>query len=360
MSLSLEHIYSMLTVASSVIILTLGFLLSKIRLDRFQELRKVRWYLSLSYFILGLTSLVTYAMGENGLDQALLLLTTIGVASFQSLLFTIVHVVLLRVRSIGRMQVLGHLGGIALMVAILFILNFNGLVSESVLIIAAIVMYLAQQVYYVSRFDKNFQDVLQRKDRLNEKGEVQLRSVQYSFYGALSVGLFSLLAAVGGLVLYIVFIIVYTAFYVNMVIMVYNSRFVSVSSCVQPEVEPVVLEPEPLKEENFEVKEKIDRWVEDKGYLQNDLSVDEMAALLGTDRRTLRNFFRTQIKTDFRTWRAQLRIEEAKKLLLSHPDTPVSQIGEMVGYNHRSNFFTQFTKITGENPTVWREEHLQH
>ena len=342
-----------------MIILTLGFLLSKIRLDQFQELRKVRFYLSLSYFILGFSGLITYFMGTDALEQALLLLITVGVASFQSLLFSLVHVVLLRATAIKRTEVIKQLSVIGLTVLILFILHFNGLVSDSVLIISAIVLYLGQQIFYVSKFDSQYQDVVSKKDLLTEKGEVQVRSVRLSFYGALCVGLFSLLAAVGGLFLYVVFIVLYTLFYTYMVVTVYNSRFVSVSSCIAPK--PVTIAEEDCsagEEEYKEVKEKLERWVAEKGYLQNDLSVDEMAALLETDRRTLRNYFRTQIKTDFRTWRAQLRIEEAKRLLISHPDSPVSQIGEMVGYNHRSNFFTQFTKITGENPTVWREEHL--
>jgi transcriptional regulator GlxA family with amidase domain len=58
------------------------------------------------------------------------------------------------------------------------------------------------------------------------------------------------------------------------------------------------------------------------------------------------------------SWRKDLRIREARHLLLDYPDLPVSVIGEMAGIVDKSNFKRQFCQATGMTPRRWREKHL--
>ena len=58
---------------------------------------------------------------------------------------------------------------------------------------------------------------------------------------------------------------------------------------------------------------------------------------------------------DFKTWRTQLRIEEAKRILLEDKDISINAAGEMAGFSDRSNFHRQFVKIVGCSPKQWRE-----
>ena len=62
----------------------------------------------------------------------------------------------------------------------------------------------------------------------------------------------------------------------------------------------------------------------------------------------------------FLTWRKEIRIEDAKKLLLEHPEAPVRHIGYVVGFSDKSNFRRQFREVVGCTPTEWRESKLKN
>ena len=69
----------------------------------------------------------------------------------------------------------------------------------------------------------------------------------------------------------------------------------------------------------------------------------------------LNSYFTHELGKDFRTWRTELRIEDAKQLLLEDRKMSTNIIGEMVGFSDRSNFHRQFTKIVGCSPKHWRD-----
>ena len=96
-------------------------------------------------------------------------------------------------------------------------------------------------------------------------------------------------------------------------------------------------------------------WVEEKRYRESCINRDQIAVQLNTTRAFLNRYFTQILKTDFNTWRTRLRIDDAKKTLLSHRELPIDLVGEMVGFSDRSNFHRQFTKLTGKTPKLWRE-----
>ena len=66
-------------------------------------------------------------------------------------------------------------------------------------------------------------------------------------------------------------------------------------------------------------------------------------------------YFATKLGVDFRTWRTNLRIEEAKNLLLENKDASINIIAEACGFSDKSNFHRQFVKIVGCSPKEWRD-----
>ena len=111
-----------------------------------------------------------------------------------------------------------------------------------------------------------------------------------------------------------------------------------------------------LEEKEFKtLAKRLDKWVNEKKYKDLNKSREETAAELGVSKELLYTYFKLKIGIDFRTWRTQLRIEEAKGLLLDSNRTSTNLIGEMVGFSDRSNFHRQFKKIVGISPKEWRE-----
>ena len=96
-------------------------------------------------------------------------------------------------------------------------------------------------------------------------------------------------------------------------------------------------------------------WVSQKRYCEYDKSRDEIAHELNTTTEILHAYFNTRKGIDFKTWRTELRIEEAKRLLLENKEISTSVIGEISGFSDRSNFHRQFVKFVGCSPKQWRE-----
>lgn len=98
----------------------------------------------------------------------------------------------------------------------------------------------------------------------------------------------------------------------------------------------------------------LDKWVKDKRFREYDKSREEIAEELGTSKDLLHIYFTTRMGVDFRTWRTQLRIEDAKVLLLEKKNVSINVVGEMAGFSDRANFYRQFVKFVGCSPKEWR------
>lgn len=107
--------------------------------------------------------------------------------------------------------------------------------------------------------------------------------------------------------------------------------------------------------EAVRLEKALERWIAEKKFREFDKTRDEIAAELHTSKEFLQLYFTTKIGLDFRTWRTQLRVEEAKKLLLENKDVSTQIIAEASGFSDKSNFHRQFVKIVGCSPKEWRE-----
>lgn len=116
--------------------------------------------------------------------------------------------------------------------------------------------------------------------------------------------------------------------------------------------------PEPrlsIDKEFDKLDKAVEEWVARKMFCEYDKTRDQVAAELGTTREVLNLYFSSRIGEDFRTWRTNLRIEEAKKLLLENKDVSINIIAEASGFSDKSNFHRQFVKIVGCSPKEWRD-----
>jgi AraC-like DNA-binding protein len=99
----------------------------------------------------------------------------------------------------------------------------------------------------------------------------------------------------------------------------------------------------------------LEEWVAKKMYCEYDKTRDQIAEELHTTKETLHMYFMTKVGMDFRTWRTNMRIEEAKRLLLDNRDASINIIAETSGFSDKSNFHRQFVKIVGCSPKQWRD-----
>lgn len=95
----------------------------------------------------------------------------------------------------------------------------------------------------------------------------------------------------------------------------------------------------------------------DKLYTLETLNLAMLAEQLGLSQHQLSELINTEFQQGFSRYIRQQRIDEAKRLLLSEPNSSVLSIGLSVGFSTQSNFYAAFRDITGVAPGQYRKNH---
>ena len=126
----------------------------------------------------------------------------------------------------------------------------------------------------------------------------------------------------------------------------------------EPDSELDDSETEALPAYHADLKEPLDRWLSTKGYRQQGLTIEEMAASLATNRTYLSSYIKTVYNMSFREWFVDLRISYAKQQLVKHPELTLAAISEASGFLSLSHFTKIFTKKAGCQPSKWRKQSI--
>ena len=190
----------------------------------------------------------------------------------------------------------------------------------------------------------------------------RLRWVVFSFFASLSIGIMALLTSVFiSILTTLIFTIVFDIFYTYFAI-----RFLNYPHLFQTVIEQAMENEMPETEQTdnsvktaagaFALLEKrIEPWVANKGFTETGITIDVLAAKLTTNHKYLSTYINTYKKQTFRKWINELRIEEAKIILLQEQETTLTEIAHRTGYSDKSHFLRQFKEQTGISPTEWRK-----
>lgn len=362
-----------LTFGSSSIILVLGFLLLGIRIPKEENLKNLyagRKYLSFSYFVLSASGFLSYFTHIEAENDPVLMASTLFIASYQALLFTTTTLIFIQADIVKKKWVVTELCIITVMglpLVLSSIFSPNHLFPYLFWLMA--ILYLLQLASYIRLFRREYgKSLKQVEDYYDEEEDKRLQWVKYCFYSALGIGILALCSLFTNTFLYGLFIVAYTAYYTYIVCRFNN--YVTDMSFLAPALSvkadfaeeriyaesPELSDDEKvnLSEKEQQLKAALEKWTEDKLYCQKDISVDIIVQEFGTNRDFLRYYFRRYMPSDFRTWRTELRIAEAKRIMEEHPELSLEEVASMAGFNCRGNFHRQFQKITGETPAEYR------
>ena len=103
------------------------------------------------------------------------------------------------------------------------------------------------------------------------------------------------------------------------------------------------------------IEKRLIVWMDTHGYTRPGLTIEELAAILGTNRTYLSAYIKSTYHMPFREWVAELRIEHAKRMLMQHPEMTVSAISEASGFQSLSYFTKIFTAKEECSPSRWRK-----
>lgn len=94
----------------------------------------------------------------------------------------------------------------------------------------------------------------------------------------------------------------------------------------------------------------------DKHYQNENLSLAQLAESLELSPHQLSELINTHFDYGFPRYIREQRVNEAKRLLISEPNSSVLSISMETGFKSQSNFYTAFKEITGISPGQFRKQ----
>ncbi len=360
-----------ITFLSGIVIIVLAFVMLGIHVPEIVSMRKYRksrQILVAAYLILATPGVVEYILQQEHLPVHIQNALALMIASFEGCLFTMALTTLLQPSFLTYRRFFTQLS-LPVTIAgclVLAILLGTPPVLENIFY-GTLVIYFAQLCYYTWLFRQKYARCLKQVDNYYaEEEERRFQWIKQVFYLSLGIGFVSLFSAFFNHLLYDIYTVVYTIFYIFLAIKFNN--YVALFQMVYPATsfpespakekssgnDMPQEDPEPYTETDLRLEQAIQEWVSQKKFTETGVSLDDIAVSLGTNRSYLSRHLNSRMNTNFKTWRTQLRIEEAQYLLITHPEMSIAEIGTMVGIHDRTNFHHRFQNVTGITPTEWR------
>ena len=371
------NLYILIAFASAIALTVLGCILLGINIpyvDGSKKIRSARAILAGAYFVLALSGYLKL-FDTSEIDRLFLGSITISVAAYQSLLITATIVVLIQPHDINTKRIFISTAIVTAAVGLFFILV---LLYRSIFILyigafLSILLYLCCTYIFKNEYNKCERAL---ENYYDEEQNYRLHWVKTSFYSSLVVGLFALVPPFTSIIFYDIFTVSYILFYLMFTIRF--NRYISQLNYYLPAIlrkkgdlqhggessiiacnDNDLLDCQ-MSDVESDCDERMDalavslqEWVDNEMYLCADKSIEDVAAELNTDISFLRWYFRNRMDKDFRTYRVELRIEYAKRILSENPGISLNAISLKSGFNTKANFYTYFKKYVGMSPAEY-------
>lgn len=108
----------------------------------------------------------------------------------------------------------------------------------------------------------------------------------------------------------------------------------------------------------LDLTSKLNEWTNQKKYCKQNLTIVILAKEIGTNQKYLSRYFNETCNLSFRDWLNDLRMQEAKKILLDNSNITVESIASECGFTSRTHFHTLFVKMFGMTPSQYRINNL--
>lgn len=102
--------------------------------------------------------------------------------------------------------------------------------------------------------------------------------------------------------------------------------------------------------------EQVKRWLSEKRFLAPQLTIDDLAAEMGTNKLYMSRYINRKHGTNFSTWITKLRLEEAKSYMRENPNVKQEEVAIYSGFSSSSYFSRVFSRFESMTPAAWRKE----
>ena len=113
----------------------------------------------------------------------------------------------------------------------------------------------------------------------------------------------------------------------------------------------------PYKEDFRDIlRPRIAVWVKAKAYTHEQFTLEELASRLYTNKTYLSTFIKDEYDMNFSGWVTNLRIDEAKRIMMKEPEKRLQEVAFECGFSSLAYFSSVFSKSEGISPSAWQRE----
>lgn len=102
--------------------------------------------------------------------------------------------------------------------------------------------------------------------------------------------------------------------------------------------------------------EQVKRWLSEKRFLAPQLTIDDLATEMGTNKLYMSRYINRKHGDNFSTWITKLRLEEAKSYMRENPNVKQEEVAFHSGFSSSSYFSRVFSRFESKTPAAWRKE----
>lgn len=103
------------------------------------------------------------------------------------------------------------------------------------------------------------------------------------------------------------------------------------------------------------ITSQLEKWCLSGEFRNNSATLVMLSRQTGISRRDLTAYFGQYLHRTFRVWLSDIRMEEAQRLILAHPEYSNDAISAECGFSSRSQLYKLFRDRYGMTPKEWRE-----
>lgn len=105
--------------------------------------------------------------------------------------------------------------------------------------------------------------------------------------------------------------------------------------------------------------QKLARWMEEKKFLDSQVTIDDLATEMGTNKLYMSRYINRKYKVNFSSLVTRLRLSEAKEYMLQNPYLKQEEVALHSGFSSSSYFSKVFSREEGITPVLWRKQQIQ-
>ncbi|MGM9803513.1 MAG: helix-turn-helix domain-containing protein [Muribaculaceae bacterium] len=118
--------------------------------------------------------------------------------------------------------------------------------------------------------------------------------------------------------------------------------------------------PMPLPDSTIsDIEVALKQWSDQGGFRDSAITITLLSKQIKIDRRDLSIYFNQYLQCTFRSWLSGIRLKEAQRIMMAHPDFSNDVISSECGLTSRGQLYNIFHDKTGMSPKEWKERQLK-